>query len=291
MYAQPGPFNFNDYIHLLLIHLLFLVLSVHNTRLAQAQPLPYGPESGGLADATVALPSSAGISTNISNAGYLSEGMASLYATQVYELADLKLVGLQTTIPIGSSDVFFSINSIGVYRYRETRMSTGLAIPLNFGRGRIIYVGIRTNVQSIATPSYGSAWRMGLSGGASIQLNRSSFLGFAADNYVQPKLAYPLPRVLAFGIAVQPYPPIWLMGVIISESGVMPAARFGIQANVLPALSLQYGLKTNPLSYSLGAGIRILAFSIHLATEQHLTLGWTTGFSINLAFMRQKDER
>jgi len=156
-----------------------------------------------------------------------------------------------------------------------------------------VYFGYTANLYHLSIDSYGNQPTFGINIGALAILHQRTRIGFSVSNLNNPRVgednAQELPRKLALGISYEPY-----SGVITSlelkktagddetqESGT--EIHSGVEVRVYKLLTLRFGARTNPSSYSMGARFEIYNILVDYAFNTHV-LGDTHQFGIGYRF-------
>ncbi len=269
---------------------LLIALQLLPGSCAWCQPFKNGIRNGALANATTGLPFAGPGFPNPANVGYSRSGSLSVYAVQMYGIAALRYGGVHLSLPLRTSMLSFHASSFGFDTYRETQVQAGMVLPFKPGSAREIKFALHGTVKHLAIQRYGRTSSYSLSLGTSMPLSHNLYFGVAALHFLQTARLDVLPKTLTAGFSFKPFPAGSIMLAWAQTAQYSPSLKLGFEVKGNPFLQLRYGFSTQPLLYALGRGIQLDLLSIDLAMSYHQSLGWTPGVSINLLFMRRKDE-
>ncbi len=260
-----------------------------------AQPLQNGALHGAYTDASVGLPGRYASTLNPASSGHTPAGVLSVHTTRAYGISALNFAAAQVIFPIESHALILHARQLTFSAYTETMLEAGIATAFSPGTSRKLGVALLGTWKQTGIQHYGSDHLYAMTVGMQLPITPNLYLGAVGRHVVQTTFSQSestlnLPKSLAIGIAYQPVAGVWLMGAHIQEQFFNPSIRIGMNLSPVQSIHLRFGFSNNPVKYALGVGLQLARLIIDLAAERHVVLGWTPGLSINLVFMRPKDE-
>jgi hypothetical protein len=263
---------------------LFLVFPVINIHAQSAMDGVGSARAVALGRATTALPGDVGSQANPSAAAARSLRSIHFFTLQAYGLTELRRGGVDVVVPAFDGVLFGGAGTFGFDAYRENYFSFGAAYPFSLGTSRTVHVGLHTRYYHTSIPSYGQTGALGITVGSQVLLLPSLTFGVLAANVNAPQLGEgaELPQSLALGFAYQAAPSLLVVVDTVKDIDFPLTVRGGVEARLLPALTLRAGATSQPTRFTAGAGVHLGPLDADVAAEHHQALGWSpsVGFSV-----------
>ena len=156
-----------------------------------------------------------------------------------------------------------------------------------------VYCGYTVNMYHLSIQSFGSQPSFGFNLGLLAILHQRTRLGFSVSNLNNPKVgednSHELPQKLGMGISYIPYEDVITSFELkktagddeTGESGT--EIHTGIECRIYKMLSLRFGARNKPTSYSMGARFELFDIMIDYAFNTHI-IGDTHHFGIGYKF-------
>jgi hypothetical protein len=142
-----------------------------------------------------------------------------------------------------------------------------------------IYFGYVANMYHLSIDSFGNQPTFGVNIGALAILHQRTRLGFAVTNLNNPKVgvdnSHDLPQKLAVGISYIPYQNLTTSLELKKGFADVTEIHAGIEMEVFKAMTLRFGARNNPNSFSGGVGFHVYdiildyGFNTHIAGDTH----------------------
>lgn len=217
-----------------------------------------------------------GITVNPAGLPLISSFQIGVFDTKPYgmnELAHSSLSLAQST-PFGALGIHLS--TFGKDPYEEITALVGCGYPL----GRLS-IGGNIKLMRLEIADYGSSNSWGVDLGLWGKVRDGFGLGVSAVNLNGPELAGDkLPSCLTTGFALSPAERLILCGDLREELGHGLESRLGVEYAPGSHLAIRSGFRTDPPSFTFGAGVRWGGFEFSYGGRTHTTLGLTHGFSL-----------
>lgn len=206
---------------------------------------------------------------------------AAVFGQQPFLLADIRQLSAVAAARLGEKrgTVGLSLGYYGFEGYNEQRIGLAYSRRL-FSR---LSMGVQLLALNTSIPAYGSkmvgTFELGLLAELSSQVN-IGFRVFSPARVAVLEGEY-LPTIIAIGLGYRPAEQLLLQAEV--EKDILFPVRFRIGADyqLIPALSIRFGVATEPLQLSLGAGIRLSdRIRVDVAAAYHQVLGVTPGLSL-----------
>ena len=208
----------------------------------------------------------------------------SVFASQLFGLQEMRLGALVYAQPTSLGTFAGGVRTFGFEAYRETQFTAGYSRAVALGTGRRFFGAVSTRYHHLAIQNYGSAGTVSLSVGGLVELVPSVDFGFYAGNVYAPILAdqESLPRTLALGLAYRPARSFHVLVDAFKDVRAPLSLSTGVEIQPVDAFALRFGLTTNPVRFTTGAGLQLEVLSIDLAAARHEQLGWSPSLSAGL---------
>lgn len=153
--------------------------------------------------------------------------------------------------------------------------------------------GYTANLYNLSFSGMGDENAFGLNLGAQAVLHQRTKIGFAITNINNPNMGkdstHDLPQKLAVGVSYEPYNMVitsleakQTLGEDTLESGTELHA--GAEFKLVDSLTLRFGVRNLPVSYSMGATFEIYNMTIDYGFNTHTTLGGTHHFGVGYSY-------
>ncbi|HCX72424.1 MAG TPA: hypothetical protein DHM37_01780 [Candidatus Cloacimonas sp.] len=154
-----------------------------------------------------------------------------------------------------------------------------------------IFLGYTANLYHLSMHELGSETAFGLNLGALAILHARTRLAFSVSNLNNPKLgednSQELPQKLAGGISYEPYSGVItaleLKKTINNKTKSDTEIHVGTEIKVVDPLTLRFGVRNHPNSYSMGARFSLYNVCLDYAFNTHVT-GNTHHFGLGYNF-------
>ncbi|MCF7912161.1 MAG: hypothetical protein K9M99_06515 [Candidatus Cloacimonetes bacterium] len=157
-----------------------------------------------------------------------------------------------------------------------------------------IYLGYSLNMYSLDMDSFGSETDLGINLGALAILHQRTRLAFTVSNLNNPAFGKEddeeLAQKMAIGIAYEPYPDV-VTAIEMKKTyglggveGEKTELHTGMEFKINELLTLRAGLRTQPVSYSAGAGIHAYGVQIDYGYNTHAVLSGTHHIGLSYKF-------
>ncbi|MCK4272832.1 hypothetical protein KAX22_09285 [bacterium] len=134
----------------------------------------------------------------------------------------------------------------------------------------------------------GSAQTMGVDLGIMAVLRKRTRMGAAIRNINRPRMGEgyreDLPQYMTFGIAYQPYPGVVTALDLAKRFGEDTRVNGGIEARIVPFMTLRFGVQTKPDRLMGGVGFKYQGIHFDYALINHTVLPLTHQMSISYHF-------
>ena len=239
-----------------------------------------------LGHATTALRDDVGGHANPAGAATYRAPVVVFFARQGFGLAELRYGGVHGAWPTSAGTATLGASTFGFEDYRETYLNAGFARSLSPGTSRALHVGLSLRYMHTRIAGYGSTGTLGLSGGGLMALLPTLDFGVHVANLPisQGTDGFELPRSLSIGLAYQAAPQFTILADAFKDIDFPISIRGGFEYFPIDALALRVGVRTEPTTFSGGAGVRIGPLRADVAAEQHIDLGWTPSAALTLSW-------
>jgi hypothetical protein len=208
------------------------------------------------------------------------------YAISFYGMRYAGLAEITDLAAAGSVDTPAGVFGAGFHRYgfdlfNETRIRLGYKNRLD-----LFHYGVALNYSHVAQGGrYGSAGAIGIDAGLAAEAGSRILVGARAVNLNRP--AYgdseeELPRELAIGVSGKMSDSLLALLELVKDVRFPLSVRSGVEIRLIPALSLRAGVTTDPLTWSLGLGIKTGRLSLNFAVQNHQPLGLSPAIDFGL---------
>ena len=208
----------------------------------------------------------------------------SVFASQLFGLQEMRLGALVFVQPTSLGTFAGGARTFGFEAYRETRFTAGYSRAVTLGTDRRFFGAVSMRYHHLVIQDYGSAGTVSLSAGGLVELVPSVDFGFYAGNVYAPALANrePLPRTLALGLAYRPARSFHVLIDAFKDVRTPLSLSTGVEVQPVDAFALRFGIATNPVRFTTGAGLQLGILSADLAAARHEQLGWSPFLSLGL---------
>ncbi|MCD4795868.1 MAG: hypothetical protein K8R49_01675 [Candidatus Cloacimonetes bacterium] len=150
-----------------------------------------------------------------------------------------------------------------------------------------INFGYTANLYYLSINGFGDQPAFGLNLGALATLHQRTRIGFSISNLNNPKVgednSHDLPQKMAMGISYMPYNGVTTSFELKRSLDGDTELHAGTELEVYKMLSLRFGVRNNPASYSLGAKFDLYNIIVEYAYNTH-TIDATHHFGLGYRF-------
>lgn len=235
-----------------------------------ARPMAMGSAFCGLPDDCYS------ITVNPAGLPLIPSFQVGVFDTKPYGMNELthSSLSLAKSTPFGAMGIHLS--AFGRDPYQEITALVGCGYPV----GRLS-VGGNVKLMRLKISEYGSSNSWGVDLGLWGKVRDGLGLGVSAVNLNAPQLAGDkLPSFLTAGFALSPAEGAILCGDLREKLGHGLESRLGVEYAPGSHLAIRSGFRTNPPSFTFGAGLRWGGFEFSYGGRTHTTLGLTHGVSL-----------
>jgi len=151
-----------------------------------------------------------------------------------------------------------------------------------------INLGYSLNMYHLSISGFGEQPSFGLNLGAIAVLHQRTRIGFAVNNINNPKVGednrHDLPQKMSIGIAYEPYENITTIFELRKSVDDDTEIHSGAEVKVMDILTLRFGVRNNPASYSGGVGFTIYDIKLDYGFNTHSTLNGTHHIGLGYKF-------
>lgn len=243
-------------------------------------------QSTGLAHATAARTGLSGMHVNPASWAAIEARQAAVYAGQMYGMPELRHGAVSLHWPTSFAHLAGGSSTFGFEDYRETYLSLGAARLVHFGAMQSLHLGATVRYYHVDVGPFGHAQAAGVHLGAIMQVLPLVYVGVHATNVNQPQWTddTPLPRTLSAGAAYDVSDAIDLSADFFKDLDFPLRFRAGLEAALLPVLTLRGGLQTAPAEFAAGVEVGYGPLRAGLAAEQHWELGWSPAADLRVVW-------
>ena len=261
---------------------LFLLVLLPFTAVAGFENTPRGARPASLAGAFVAIGGSPW-STVYNPAGLsgcrLFEGTVFI-APEQFGLKELRTIGVAASLPLEFATAGILVDQFGFDLYREQRIAVGLGTSINHE----IALGGTLNIVRIEIERYGQVAVPSFDFGALLQVLDDLSLGFDWKNVTASQIGgtgESLPQIQSLGMCYAIAADSRISIELEKDIRFPFSVKAGFEQSFLEALSLRFGLSSNPDMYSCGLGARLGRFEFSYGGYNNPQLGWTHQIEIS----------
>lgn len=173
-----------------------------------------------------------------------------------------------------------AIKKFGFELYSEITSSISFSkefANLNFGT--------TVNINYLKIKNYGNDFVLGLDAGVLILLSKDFFVGFNVKNINAPTIGIKkerLPFIILSGISYSPLENFVVTVDLQKEFKNDVAFASGAEYKLLDFVSVRFGFRNIPSTFSAGLGLTYNIFRMDYAIINHDQLGFTHSFTVNL---------
>ncbi len=244
--------------------------------------------AAGLGHTTAALAEGTGVHANPAAGAGAETRRVAFFGRQSYGLAALRYGSVSLRWPQALWDWQMTLlggaSTFGGEGYREGHYSLGIARTLSFGTSRAVSAGLLVRYYHTRIEGYGAAGAVGLHVGALFPLLPALRLGVHATNINAPALTKgePLPQTLALGLHYRVRSGVQVVADVFKDLSFPASLRGGVEVRPLSPIALRAGITSSPVRFTGGVGLRLRRLRVHLAAEQHRTLGWSPAGALSV---------
>jgi hypothetical protein len=253
---------------------------------AAFESAPHGARPAALGGALVAARGelAAGLSNPAGLSGLNGVQFATGAVPSVFGISELCRVGVAAGFRFAGVPVALEVTSLGYQAYRETEAAVSCALPL----GDVSAMGLRIRCDALTISGYGNAVVPAVDTGCRIELSGTFSIAFLLTNATGARIGAAgesLPTTLHAGCA-------W----IAKEAGVSLHAAcsremltpmewsVGAEYEAVTALTLRFGIASDPALLCAGLGLRVAPFTLDYAATHHAQLGLTHTITVSASF-------
>ncbi len=199
---------------------------------------------------------------------------------QQFGLKELRTISAAGVVPFSGGSVGVIVGQFGFDLYRETAYTVGVGGTIDDG----VAVGGAVNVVRLSLAQYGTAAIPSYDVGALVEIVSGLRMGFDWKNVTAATIAgsgESLPQVLATGLCYDLSDVARLTMDLEKDIRFPFSLRMGLEHSFLHVLTLRFGMRSNPDTFSVGLGLQIDGFVLSYAAYSHSQLGWTHQIEIS----------
>ncbi|HNX00076.1 MAG TPA: hypothetical protein PLE74_01910 [Candidatus Cloacimonadota bacterium] len=151
-----------------------------------------------------------------------------------------------------------------------------------------IMLGYTANLYHLKMLDFGSEDAFGFGIGGMAILHQRTRIGFFATNLNSPDMGKEdnekLPKRMDVGISYQPYEGVVTSVDLKQDFSKATEIHGGVEVQLIPALSLRFGVHNNPGEYSAGLGFNLKYIQLDYTYKMHDVLSDTHQFSVGYQF-------
>jgi len=151
-----------------------------------------------------------------------------------------------------------------------------------------IDLGYSLNMYHLSISGFGEQPSFGINLGAIATLHQRTRIGFTVSNLNNPKVGadnrHDLPQKMSIGIAYEPYENITTIFELRKSVDDETEIHSGAEVKVFEMLTLRFGVRNNPASFSAGAGFSKYNIIVDYGFNTHSTLNGTHHIGLGYKF-------
>jgi hypothetical protein len=245
-----------------------------------------GARSAALGGALVAARGDlgAGLSNPAGLSGLHGIQLAAEAVPSVFGIEGLSRSGLAAGFCLTDVSMAVQVSTLGFQAYREAEAAVAFAIPL----GEASAAGFRIRCDVLTIRGYGSTFVPAIDAGCRIGISDAFGIAFLLTNASATCIGAAgesLPMTLSLGCMWVPDGAGVSLHIACSREMLSPPEwRAGAEYEAVPALTLRFGLGSDPALVCAGLGLRIAPFTIDYAATHHGQLGLTHTITVSACF-------
>ncbi|MCX6135838.1 MAG: hypothetical protein NTU47_18700 [Ignavibacteriales bacterium] len=193
---------------------------------------------------------------------------------QQFGLKELRTISVAGVVPLHLASLGIVAGQFGFDLYRETTCTLAIGKAVDDG----IAVGGAINVIRISVERYGVVTASSCDAGALVDVAEGLRIGFEWKNVSGSKIGASgeaLPQVQDVGICYT-FGESSLLAVGLEKDIRFPfELKVGYEQELLHALTMRFGMSSNPEKISVGLGVHFGGIEFSYAGLSHPQLGWT----------------
>jgi hypothetical protein len=243
-----------------------------------------GARAVALAHAVAALDSQSASTGNPAAIATARNLRVVLSSGRQYGISELSGFAISAIAPFRRHVLGLEVERFGLRLFGLYRMQATLAVPLS-GKERLDgSIGLSVEQFLFTIPAYGRYRSLGVSLGTQIQLTPALRFGVAASNVLLSGWndANPLPSSLVAGISATANAKTSLLLAVEKPLRLPISVASAIERQLVDALVLRAGIRTEPVRFATGFGLRTGSILVDIGADRHQRLGWSAVLTLTL---------
>lgn len=260
--------------------LIFLCIGSMPSLYAQNGALALGSaQSMAMGNAGVAFSGAHSLWRNQAGLALLERPQFIAAGEQRFLLSEIRSLSAGAAYPTSSGVFGLSLNYFGFDAFNQQQ------IGLAYGRKLLdqLSIGARFLYMGTRIPEYGQRSQLTFEIGVMAQLLPELQIGAHIHNPLAIEVVENeiLPTIFSLGLAYRPSEKLLITGEAEKDIDFPVRAKFGLDYQLIEALSLRAGVASNPSQISFGVGYQFEnGLSLNVASTYHQYLGATPGFDV-----------
>lgn len=263
------------------IHVLLLFIIISEIYFGQNNP---GARQIGLSNSDVGLSNDVfAVFNNPAGLAQLRHREAGFYYSPApFGMSELASINAAYNEPLTLGSAAIGFMTYGFELYRENKIFAAYSLKLSQ-----LFIGLSVTFNNVAIKNYGTGNALSYNAGALVRPWKVLSFGFLLQNISKSTIGKKnnqIPAAFLAGISIIPTDDLNISLAIEKNYQFNTSWRGGLEYILIKYIILRAGLKTDPKTFSYGAGIVYDLFRFDYAVVSHEFLGLTHQIGIVLCF-------